>query len=120
MSKFSIFVSAISSSIFGGSDWTLAESTLSVVGCRCGGGGGGGGHGGGHGGGGGGGGGDGGGGGSGDFGIEERSHGPVMGFPLEVGCLPRFPTGRVGTFWSRKAPVLLYKHWYQVSRHPHH
>ena len=40
MSKCSIFVSAISSSIFGGSDWTLAESTLSVCGCWCGGGGG--------------------------------------------------------------------------------
>ena len=40
MSKCSIFVSAISSSIFGGSDWILAESTLSVFGCRCGGGGG--------------------------------------------------------------------------------
>ena len=40
MLKCSIFVSAISSSIFGGSDWTLAESTLSVFCCRCGGGGG--------------------------------------------------------------------------------
>ena len=38
MSKCFIFLSAISSSIFGGSDWTLAESTLSVFGCRCGGG----------------------------------------------------------------------------------
>ena len=99
MSKFSIFVSVISSSIFGGSDWTLAESTLSVFGCWCGGGGGeyddGGG-------------GDGGGSGGGDFGGEECSHGPFMGFPLEVGCLPSFPTGRVGTFWSRSAPVLLY------------
>ena len=36
MSKCTIFVSAIS---FGESDWTLAESTLSVFGCRCGGGG---------------------------------------------------------------------------------
>ena len=35
MSKCSIFVSAISSSIFGGSDWTLAESTLSVFECVC-------------------------------------------------------------------------------------
>ena len=38
MSKCSIFVSAISSSIFGGSDLTLAERTLSVLGYRCGGG----------------------------------------------------------------------------------
>ena len=33
ISKCSIFVSAISSSIFGGSDRTLAESTLSEFGC---------------------------------------------------------------------------------------
>ena len=33
MWKWSIFVSDISSSIFGGSDWILAESTLSVFGC---------------------------------------------------------------------------------------
>ena len=117
------------------SDWTLAESSLSVFGCRCGGGGGGSGGGGcggdggvcgggdsggggggdggdGHDGGGhddgGGDGGDGGGGGGGDFGRLECFHGLFMGFPLEVGCLPRFPTGRVGTFWSRNAPVLLY------------
>ena len=80
--------------------------------CRCGGGGcggddGGGGDGGGSGGGGDGGG-SGGGGGGGDFGREECFHGLFIGFPLEVGCLPRFPTGRVGTFWSRNAPVLLY------------
>ena len=119
MSKCSVFVSAISSSIFGGSDWTLAESTLSVFGCRCGDGGGGdggggcgcggdggGGDGGGHDGGCGGG--DGGEGGNGDFGREECFHGLFMGFPLEVGCLHSFPTGRVGTFWSRNAPVLLY------------
>ena len=120
MSKCSIIVSAISLSVFGGSDWTLAESTLSVFGCRCGGGGrgvdggvcggGDGGGGGGDGGDGhdGGGGCDGGGGGGGDFGREECFHGLFMGFPLEVGCLPRFPTGRVGTFWFRNAPVLLY------------
>ena len=94
MSKFSIFVSAISSSIFGGSDWTLAESTLCVFGYRCGGGGDGGG--------------SGGCGCDGDFGREECFHGLFMGSPLEVGCLPRFPTGRVGTFWSRNVPVLLY------------
>ena len=45
ISKCSIFVSAISVSIFGSSDWTLAESTLSLFSCvsvcRCGGGGGG-------------------------------------------------------------------------------
>ena len=35
MPKCSIFVSAICSSIFGGNDWTLAESTLSVFGCVC-------------------------------------------------------------------------------------
>ena len=138
MSKCSIFVSAISSSIFGGSDWTLAESNLSVFGFWCGSGGegGGGGYdgdggvcGGGDGGDGGGGhdgdcgGGDGGSddgggddagggggdvGGGGDFGREECFHGLFMGFSLEVGCLPRFPTGRVGTFWSRNAPVLLF------------
>ena len=33
MSKCSIFVSVISSSIFAGNDWTYAESTLSVFGC---------------------------------------------------------------------------------------
>ena len=111
MSKCSIFVSAISSSIFGGNDWTLAENTLSVFGSRCGGGGGGGGGFGGDGDGGhdgGGGGTDGGGGGGGDLGREECFHGLFMGFPLEVGCLPRFSTGRVGTFLSRNAPVLLY------------
>ena len=58
--------------------------------------------------GGGGGGGDGGGSGGGDFGREECFHDLFMGFPLEVGCLNRFLTGRVGTFWSRNAPVLLY------------
>ena len=90
MSNCSIFVSAISSSIFGASDWTLAENTLSVFGCRCGSGGGGGGYGGddgggGHDGGGGGGGGDdGGGGGNGDFGREECFHGLFMGFLLVV------------------------------------
>lgn len=31
----SIFVSATSSSIFGGNDWTLSENTLSVFGCVC-------------------------------------------------------------------------------------
>ena len=92
MSKCSVFVSAISSSIFGGSDWALAESTLSVFGCWCGGGGGGGcgGDGGVCGGGDGGGGHDGGGGGG--------FHGLFKGFPLEVGCLPRFPTGGLGPF----------------------
>ena len=40
ISKYSIFVSVISSSIFGGSDCTLAESTLSVFGCQWGSGGG--------------------------------------------------------------------------------
>ena len=35
MSSCSIFGSAINSSIFGGNDWTLAESTLSVFGCVC-------------------------------------------------------------------------------------
>ena len=119
MSKQSIFVSAISSSTFGGSDWTLAESTLSVFGCvyvcwcgvgRCGGGGcdgcggvdegddGGGG--------------DGGGGGGGDagddFGWEVFFDCLFKGLPLEVGRLPHFRTMRVGTFWSRNAPVLLY------------
>ena len=85
MSKCSIFKSAISSSIFGGSDWTLAESTLSVFGCvcvsRCGGGGG-----------------DSGGGvvvdggddgdggevGGGDFGGEECINSLFMGLPLEL------------------------------------
>ena len=97
------------SSIFGGSDWTLAESTLSVFGCWCGGGGcdgdggvcgmgdGGGGGGGGDGGGHDGGGHDGGGGG-GDFNNEECFHGLFMGFLLEVGCLPCFLTGNDGTF----------------------
>ena len=113
MSKFSIFVSAIRSSIFDGSDWPFSESTLSVFGCQCGGGGGGCG-------------GDGGvcggvmvvvvvvmvvvgmmvvvvvvlvvGGGGGDFGREECFHGLFMGFPLEAGCLPHFPTWGVGTF----------------------
>ena len=79
----------------------MAESTLSVFGCRCGGCGGDGVVGFGDGGGG-------GGGGNGDFGREERFHGLFMGFPLEVGCLPHFLTGRVGTFWSRNAPVLIY------------
>ena len=107
----------------GGSDWTLAESTLSVFGCRCGSGGGSGcGSGGGRGGrggddgvcgggdGGGGGGGDGGGGhdGGGDFGRKECFYGLFKGFLLKVGCLPHFPTRRAGTFWSRNAPVLLY------------
>ena len=75
-----------------------------MFGCRCGGGGGVGG--------GGGGGGGGGcgydGGGGGDYGREECFHSLFTGFPLEVGCLPRFPTGRVETFWSRNVPVLLY------------
>ena len=124
MPKCSIFVSAISSSIFGGSDRTLAESTLSVFACRCHGGGGGG-CGRGDGGGGcsgdgcgwvdgsgvGGAGHDSGGGGTGDgggdFGGEECFHGLFMGLLLEVGCLPHFLTRRVGTFWSRNAPVLL-------------
>ena len=39
ISKCSIFVNAISSPIFGGSDWTLAKNTLSVFACRYGGGG---------------------------------------------------------------------------------
>ena len=69
--------------------------------CRCGGGGGGDGDGGG--------GRDGGGGGgSVNFGREECFHGLFMWFPLEVGYLPRFLTGRVRSFWSRNAPVLLY------------
>ena len=78
-----------------------------MFGCRCGGGRGGGSCGGGDGGvcgggdgggGNGGGGHDGGGGGGVFFGREECFHGVFMGFPLEVGCLPHFPTGRVGTF----------------------
>ena len=40
----------------------------------------------------------GGGGGSVNFGREECFHGLFMGFPLEVGCLPRFLTGRVRSF----------------------
>ena len=64
--------------------------------------------------------GDGGGGGGGDFGGEECFHGLFMGFLLEVGCLPHFPMKRVGTFYSRNVPVLLYSHWYQVSQHLHH
>ena len=119
MSKCSIFVSAISSLVFGGSDWTLAESTLSVFACQCDGGGDGGGGGCGRGDGGdgcgwvddgGGGGGSAGhdGGGGGDFGGEECFHGLFMGLLLEVGCLPHFLMRRVGTFWSSNAPVLLY------------
>ena len=50
----------------------------------------------------------GGGGGGGDFGREECFQGLFIGFPLKVGCLPHFLTGRVGTFWSRNAPLLLY------------
>ena len=98
MSKCFIFVSAISSSIIGGSDWTLAESTLSVFGCQCGCGSGGC---------------DGGGSsgdgaGSGDFGGEECFDGLFMGLLLEVGCLPHFPMRMGVTFSSRNAPVLLY------------
>ena len=139
MSKCSIFVSAISSSIFGGNDRTSAQSTLSVFGCvcvcwhgvsvgGCGGGvggdcdddvgaGGGGGSGSGNcGGDGGGGGGDGGGcgDGGGGGGCDGVGGGGkyfdclLMELPFEVGHLPRFPTLRVGTFWSRIVPVLLY------------
>ena len=125
MSKCFIFVSAISSSMFGGSDWTLAESTLSVFACQCGGGGGDGGDGSGDGGtcgrgdgggcggdgcgwvDGGSGGGDAGHNGGGDFSGEECFYGLYMGLLLEMGCLPHFPTRWVGTFWSRNAPVLL-------------
>ena len=77
--------------------------------CWCGGGGGGGD------GGGDGGSGDGGGGGGGDFGREQCFHGLFMEFSLEVGCLLHFPTGMVGTFWSRNAPVLLY---YTGTKYP--
>ena len=35
MTKCSIFVSAISSSIFGPNDWTFAQNTLRVFGCVC-------------------------------------------------------------------------------------
>ena len=45
--------------------------------------------------------------GDGDLGREECFYGLFMGLPLEVGGLSHFPTMRVGTFWSRKAPVLL-------------
>ena len=113
ISKCSIFVSASSSSIFGGSYWSLAESTLSVFGCVCvyvgvvvvvvvvlvvvvlvmvvvvvgf----------------------DGGRGGGGEVGVEECFDGLFMGLPLVVGGLPYFRTMKVGTFWSRNEPVLLY------------
>ena len=107
MSKCSIFISIISSSIFGGSIWTLAESTLGVFGCVCvcrcdGGSGGGGGDGGGGRGDGGVGGGADGGGGSGDFGVGECFDGLFMGLPLEVGCLLHFPRIRDGTFLVQK------------------
>ena len=42
------------------------------------------------------------------FGRDKCFHGLFMGLALEVGCPSCFPTGRVGTSWSRNAPVLLY------------
>ena len=46
--------------------------------------------------------------GCGEFCVGECFDGLFMWLPLEVGCLPRFPTLTVGTFWSRNALVLLY------------
>ena len=105
MSKCSIFERSIISSIFGGSDWTLAESTLSMFGCVhvcCGGGGGDGGDGCG------GSDGSGGDGSGGDGGGEACFDGLFIGFSLELRRLPHFPTMRVRTFWSRNEPVLLF------------
>ena len=101
MSKYSIFVSAMSSSIFGVSDWSVF-GCVCVCQCGVGGGGDGGGGGGGCGGS------DGGGGDGGDYGVRECFDGLFMELLLGMGRIPYFLTKRVGIFWSRKAPVLLY------------